>query len=248
MTVDAPVVATVSRNGMKRFWDRAAVRPLGRGFTVTLDDRPLRTPAGARLALPGLRLARIVAREWSRQEALIRPESMPATRLCNFAIDRADMFGRELVDGLLSYGSSDLLCYRASGTPGLRVRQARRWDPVLAWSGRELGAPLVTTEGVVPVNQPASSLAALRGRLEGKDGFRLAALHELVTLSGSLLLGLAVEAGFRTPETAWRCARLDEDWQIEQWGEDAAAAELAAFRRRDFLLAARILRSLDGNS
>ncbi len=244
-TAEAPVAAATYRNAMNRFRNRVVVMPSEGGFAVLLDDRPLRTPAGARLILPGQRLARIVAREWSRRESTAQPELMPATRLCNFAIDRADEFRRELVDGLLRYGSSDLLCYRAENPPALRTRQARRWNPVLAWSERELGAPLAATAGVVPVNQPATSLAALRRRLEGMDGFRLSAMRELVTLSGSLLLGLAVEARFRSPESAWRSARLDEDWQREQWGEDAEASELDALRRRDFLLAARILRSLD---
>jgi len=43
----------------------------------------------------------------------------------------------------------------------------------------------------------------------------------------------------RDPETAWSLSRVDEDWQIEEWGEDEEAAELAAVKRADFLQAAR---------
>ena len=108
----------------------------------------------------------------------------------------------------------------------------RRGDGIrfLQWSGRELGAPLVTTEGVVPVNQPASSLAALRGRLEGKDGFRLAALHELVTLSGSLLLGRwRWKQGSGRLKPPGAAPGSTKTGRSSSGGEDAAAAELAAF-------------------
>jgi chaperone required for assembly of F1-ATPase len=68
----------------------------------------------------------------------------------------------------------------------------------------------------------------------------LTALHELVALSGSLVLGLAAFEGALDAEAAWTASRIDEDWQIEQWGEDAEAAEAAALKRADFAQAARL--------
>ena len=42
----------------------------------------------------------------------------------------------------------------------------------------------------------------------------------LVALSGSLVIGLAVCPGSLDPETGWALSRIDEEWQIEQWGRD----------------------------
>jgi chaperone required for assembly of F1-ATPase len=73
------------------------------------------------------------------------------------------------------------------------------------------------------------------------DPFPLTALHELVTLSGSLVLGLAVTRGALPPPQAWALSRIDEDWQAEQWGRDPEAEAAAAARRADFLRAAELL-------
>lgn len=138
---------------------------------------------------------------------------------------------------LAAYGETDLTCHRAASPAELAARQAQGWDPVLAWAADTLGAPLVPTAGVLPVPQPAASLDALLAHVAAVDEFRLTALHDLVTLSGSILLGLAVAHRHLAPDTAWSLSRIDEDWQIEQWGEDEEAAEAAAFKRAQFLQA-----------
>jgi chaperone required for assembly of F1-ATPase len=63
----------------------------------------------------------------------------------------------------------------------------------------------------------------------------------LVTISGSLVLGLAVQRVALAPDEAWTLSRIDEDWNIEQWGDDADAAALAERRRTDFMNAANLL-------
>ena len=74
----------------------------------------------------------------------------------------------------------------------------------------------------------------------------LTSLSELTTLSGSLVLGLAVRHGWLCAEEAWALSRIDEQWNIDQWGEDDEAAALAARRRADFLLAARTIALVEG--
>ncbi|MFB9570754.1 hypothetical protein ACFFRS_27650, partial [Saccharopolyspora hordei] len=60
-----------------------------------------------------------------------------------------------------------------------------------------------------------------------------------VAFSGSLIIGLAVIDRFDVPDSLWRASRLEEDWQIEQWGEDEEAAIQSEGRRQAFLAAAR---------
>jgi chaperone required for assembly of F1-ATPase len=91
----------------------------------------------------------------------------------------------------------------------------------------------------MPVTQAEADLDRLREPMEAMDDFTLSAFHDLVVLSGSLVLALAVAEGRLSAEEAWRLSRLDEDFQIEQWGEDEEAAEAAARRRESFLDAAR---------
>ena len=224
----------------RRFWTRAGVRPEAGGFAVALDARPLRTPAGAALVAPTEALAAAIAAEWDALEAEIDPKRLPLTRLANSAIDRVAPQRAAIVAAVAEYGATDLLCYRAEGPEALAARQAAAWDPWLLWAGRSLDAPLLAFRGVMHRSQPPASRAALGRAVAAESDFGLVALHDLVALSGSLVLGLAVRRGALDPAEAWELSRLDETWQAEQWGLDAEAEAAAAVRRAGFLDAARL--------
>jgi chaperone required for assembly of F1-ATPase len=229
----------------KRFWTEATAEPLPEGgFVVRLDARPLRTPARAALVLPTRAFAEAVAAEWAALPESFGPEDLPFTRAANVAIDRIAAAPDPVVDQIAAYGETDLICYRAERPAALVARQADAWDPPMRWSAEALGAPLVAVAGIVHAAQPPASLAALRRAVAAHDAFALTALHELVTLSGSLVIGLAVSAGATGAEAGWALSRVDEAWQAEQWGEDAEAAALAALKRADFLRAADLLKML----
>lgn len=234
--------------GTKRTWAKTSVHPMEREqrYFVKLDEAPLRTPGKNLLAVPTSELAAIIAREWDSQDTEIVSASLTVTRLCNSAIDRADDIRNEVIDRALRYGESDLLCYRSAEDIDLRQRQSQAWDPILIWAERDLAALFNVTSGVVSVEQPASSLESIRNLLESYDAFELSAMQELVTLSGSVLLALAVVRCFRSPESAWLASRVDEDWQAERWGLDQEAAEHAARARNAFIKAAGMIFALDG--
>lgn len=223
----------------RRFWTTASVVPVEGGYTVQLDGRPVRTPLKAPLVLPTLGLAEAVAAEWQAQVGKVNPETMPFTRTANSAIDKVAPQFDAVAAMLAEYGGSDLLCYRAEGPPDLVARQAEAWDPLLVWALERFGADLVVTSGVMHVAQPPESLVGLHSRVAGMSPFQLSAFHDLVALSGSLVLALAVTDKRVTAEEAWRLSRIDEDWQISLWGEDEEAAEIAALKRAAFLQADR---------
>lgn len=222
----------------KRFWQEASVEPCDGGFALRLDARPLKTPAKARLVVPNRAMAQAIADEFQAQQGVIRPETMPVTRSANSAIDKIVPQFAEVAGLVAAYGASDLICYRATGPAGLVARQALAWDPLLVWAAVALNAPLRVTAGVMPVAQPAESLARLGQRVFACTPFELAALHDLVAISGSLVLGLAVTTGFADAETAWHHSCIDECWQAELWGEDADAALTAKARRAALIDAA----------
>jgi chaperone required for assembly of F1-ATPase len=230
---------------LKRFWSDVTLGGEATGLTVLLDGRPIRTPSKALLALPTRALAEAVAAEWAGQEDLVRPATMPMTRYANTALDRVAPEFEAVARIVAAYGETDLLCYRAAAPAALRQRQAEAWDPLLDWAAERFGARLVATTGVLPVSQPGAALDRLAAAVHAQSPWRLAALHDLVSLTGSLLIGLAVAEGVRPPEVAWDLSRIDEDWQILQWGRDDEAEAAAARRRTELLDAARFLDLLD---
>jgi chaperone required for assembly of F1-ATPase len=225
----------------KRFFSNVAIKDEGADVGVLLDGKPVRTPGRAHFVLPNAALAEAIAEEWRGQGERIDPETMPLTRLANSVIDGVK--GREgaVIDDILNYAGSDLLCYRADGPKGLVALQAKHWDPIIAWARQDLGAPMRLAGGVMHVEQPPASLASIKKRLNTFDPWGLAALHVMTGLSGSALLALAVALRRLTPEEAWAAAHVDEDWQISQWGEDEEAKERSENRLRDFAAAARML-------
>lgn len=226
----------------KRFWTSAEVAEAPGGFAVTLDGRQVKTPAKAPLVVPSRALAEAIAREWQAQDEKIDPATMPVTRGANAAIDKVRSQHAEVAALIADYGGTDLLCYRAEAPRELVARQSAHWDPLLDWAEAALGARLAVTQGVVPVAQPEATLAALSARVAAMDEWQLAALHDLVGLTGSLVLGLAVAEGRLTADEAWTIAQIDEAWQAEQWGADDEAAAHADRKRAALLDAERFWR------
>jgi chaperone required for assembly of F1-ATPase len=226
---------------MKRFYDQAAVRTEAGGHEVLLDGRPVKTPAKNALKLPSPALAEAVAEEWNRQGEKVDPRSMPLTGLANAAIDRVGPDPEGFAAGLARYGESDLLYYRADGPAALVERQRRLWDPILAWARRRYDVDFETTEGILHRPQPPATIARLGHEIAVRGRFELAALAPLVTISGSLVIALALAEGAIEPDEAWAAAILDEAWQAEQWGEDEEAAARMANRRAEFDAAMRFL-------
>ncbi len=225
----------------KRFWKAASATASDDGFTVMLDDRTVRTPAKAALTVPTMAMAEAIAAEWDAQDEVLDPGTMPVTRGANAAIDKVRVQRHEVVALLAEYGDSDLLCYRAAGPDGLIRQQQDGWDPMLDWAAAHLGVRLFVGEGVMHVTQPPDTLAKLTAEVAAFDDFALAGAYDLISLSGSLILALAATKGEITPDEAWRLSRIDEDWQIDQWGEDEEATAMAESKHTAFLDAARFM-------
>jgi chaperone required for assembly of F1-ATPase len=241
----AALGASRAANLPKRFYKDVTIKnEEGGAASLLLDGKPVRTPSRAHLVFPTRALAEAATDEWRAQQERIDPSTMPLTKLANSAIDGVRGHEQAVIDDILKYAGTDLLCYRAEGPKTLVASQTKHWDPVLAWAKATLDAPLNLAEGVVHVGQPQASLDRVRHALQGLDVFSLAAMHVMTTLTGSALLPLALLRGRLTPEQAWQAAHVDENFQISQWGEDAEAAHRRANSRRDFDAAARVLETL----
>ncbi len=232
----------MSEWALKRFWKAVAVAEDEDGFLVHLDGRKVMTPAKTPLHLPTRALADRIAQEWDAQEAEVKPAQMPFTQMANSAIDKVTPQRVAVADMLAEYGGTDLLCYRAEGPDSLTQRQAALWDSLLDWAAETYGARLQVIAGVMPVAQEADALARLGAEVHKLDSFTLAGFHDLVSISGSLIIGLATLAGVQPAEDLWLASRVDEMWQEEQWGADEEATEHAALRRVSFLNAAEFCR------
>ncbi len=223
---------------MKRFWSEVAV-DAERG--IRLDGKPVRTPGRLPLILPTAVLAEAVADEWRSVVGEIDPGAMPLTGLSNAAIERVPADPAVFAANLAAYAESDLLCYRAEEPAGLVARQAALWDPPLAWASQRYDVHFEIVRGIMHQPQPDATIERLAVAVAVRDPFELAGLSPIVTISGSLVLALALLEGAMTAEEVWAASNVDEDWQAERWGEDELAVRARETRRRDFDAAAKFL-------
>lgn len=230
---------------MRRFYKEASASPAETGgFLIRLDGRPVMTPARRPLELPSAALADAVAAEWNAQGEEIDPRSMPLTGLANAAIDRVEPDSAAFARSLAKYGEGDLLCYRAEGPDPLVRRQAEAWDPLLQWARRRFDVDFTLIDGIIHRPQPPETVDRLARAVAAHDPFSLAALSPLVTISGSLIVALALAERAIELEQAWAASTVDEAWQSEQWGEDSLAAAALEARRLEFQAAWRFLELL----
>ena len=226
---------------MKRFWKNVAIAREAGGFTLTLDGRPVKTPGRVSLLLPNLELTEAVADEWRAVGEDIDPRAMPLTGLANAAIDRIGTAHASFATSLAAYGETDLLYYRAESPDPLVERQAAAWDPLLDWAGARYDVHFETATGVMHHPQPPATVTRLAEAVMELDAWRLAGMSPVVTIGGSLVAALALLEGHATRDTIWAAVEADEDWQVEQWGDDDIAIKARETRKGDFDAGARFL-------
>jgi chaperone required for assembly of F1-ATPase len=193
------------------------------------------------LLLPSETLTEAIAQEWRDQDEEMRPAAMPLTRLVHTVLDGVQNTRPDVVAAILRFGENDLLSYRVETPVELAARQLD-WNDLLDWAAERHDARLAVTCGIQHVEQPAETRAALQRAVEARDDFELTALHVLASISGSLILGLAVLDGRLSAEEAFALSRLDETYQAEKWGLDHEAEARAARLAAEMEHAARLVR------
>jgi chaperone required for assembly of F1-ATPase len=230
----------------KRFYEAVGVVALEDGFGVMLDTRNLRSPAGAKLILPSMALAELVAAEWSAQDGVIDYAAMPATRLAYTVVDRLGGARAATAAEVARQASADQLCYFAEAPASLTERQEARWGPMLDWAAQALDLRFERATGVLHRPQPQSTLDRIETLALALDDFILAGVALAASLFTSTILGLALQRGALGGEEAFDLSRLDEAFQEEQWGVDAEAAERTERLRAEAVMLDRWFRALGG--
>lgn len=217
----------------KRFYKEVTIAQEGELYRLLLDGRAIKSPAKKTIEVPKKAIAEALLLEWEAQTETIDPATMPITRLVNSAIDGVEDARAAMLDEIVSYLGNDFICYPATHPERLVERQNVHWLPVIDWAGKELGGLFIQVAGIMAIEQSPAMGKKLQELWQELDIFQLAAVHSIMTLTGSALLPFAYWKGFVDLEAMWNAAMVDEDWNIEMWGEDEEASKRRAFRRSD---------------
>ena len=124
--------------------------------------------------------------------------------------------------------------------------QIEAWNPLLDWAERRYDVSFALATGIVHVAQPDATITRLTAAVAACDPFVMTGLSTLVTMSGSLVCGLAILEQAFPVEHIWQASELDELWQARQWGEDEQAAARRTLRAEEFTAATRFVELAQG--
>ena len=207
-----------SKNKKSRFFHQAKVVQIEGGYTVYLDDKPVKTPRGHLQLLPSKSLADAIANEWRSQSLNIDPNTMPLCGFANSAIDRMKESRQRIINDILKYAMTDLLFYRSSGPDELVTRQNEQWQPLINWAEEKYGVKFRVTVGVLPIKQSDQMIEILRKKIQELDDMYLIALSSIIITTGSMIISLALAEGKIDVHQAFDLASLEEIFQNERWG------------------------------
>lgn len=229
---------------MKRFYKTVSVEPVQDGFQVHLDGKAVKTQLGNPQVVPGETLAKELAQEWNKQGDEIDQASFRYRDLADFAVDMVTPDREEHITKLLSFLETDTLCYRAHPDEPSFKHQDELWEPIVtAFEARE-NVTLERVCGIMHRPQATATIDTLAARLKALDPFTMTACVTLTSLAASLVIGLSAFQDNADKDALWDAANLEQDWQIEQWGQDAEARFVRERRTADFANAWNFLQLL----
>ena len=217
-------------------------------YGITLDGRLMKTPMGMPLSVPSLPLAVAIASEWDDQKEYIQPAQMPLMTLVCTTIDQLTIpaVRESTIDKILSYLKNDTTCYWADPTEDrvLHRRQSKYWRKLHEWVenddeyglGFKPAVAIGSGEGLIMSRMRKSKTAGLphqgelmenaRQFLDECDSWTLAAMQNITMEAKSFLVGMGVVQGVQKQsgpftvdiEKAIMAGRVEEEFQIENWG------------------------------
>jgi len=226
----------------KKNWNSVELKKSLSGYIITLDGNTLRTPSKKECIIENQSIANEVHKEWSKLQYEVDYDHMPYTKTCFISIDRSENESLTLKNKLVGYGKSDLLCYRAEKESDLTEIQSKSWDPLLQWMHSQFHVNFKVSYGIMPVEQTSDLESTLSKLIAPIDSLALTAVNDIVTFSGSLVIGLTLFKGRLKPANAWKIIRIDEDWQRERWGTLDEQVVEDNINKTMFMHACRILK------
>uniref|UniRef100_A0A9L0JPP2 ATP synthase mitochondrial F1 complex assembly factor 2 n=1 Tax=Equus asinus TaxID=9793 RepID=A0A9L0JPP2_EQUAS len=228
------LIASVGPGPNPRLQARAYA-PLTGGFEINLDHRKLKTPQAKLFTVPSEALAIAVATEWDSQQDTIKFYTMHLTTLCNTSLDNPTQRNKDqLIRAAVKFLDTDTICYRVEEPETLVELQKNEWDPVIEWAEKRYGVEIGSSTSIMGPSIPARTQEVLISHLASYNMWALQGIEFVVTQLKSMVLTLGLIDLRLTVEQAVLLSRLEEEYQIQKWGniEWAHDYELQELRAR----------------
>jgi len=218
---EAKIGAVKAKGTSRRFYKKVGVKSFELNgvdqWVVMLDQRVVKTPKEIRMTLPSKSMALMIAFEWDSQEVNITPTSMPVMTLAATAIDIIPEKRKMIVDSIMNFLTTDVMCTRDPDQEEFLERQKEVHDPILAWFSDYFKVPILEINyGLDFQEHPEQTTSKLQWNMFNFDDYTLAALDTMITSLKSVVLAFAVWQGRITVDEALKASNLEENYRLTE--------------------------------
>jgi chaperone required for assembly of F1-ATPase len=217
---------------LKRFYKTALAVATNDKWTIHLDERPLKTPEQKMLVVDDEAIAIEIAREWSNQNEIISPSSMPVHNIIVTSTDKSDAITRQaIVNELTPYIDGDLIFYHAPDPIGLTELQGHLWGSAIDQFEKIASVKPEITHDLVALRQTDNYHAYITHFIENLSSLYFTIFQLLVSLSGSPLCSLLLIQNEINAEEFDKITHAESDFYQKHYkfkSEDIAPEEIKA--------------------
>ena len=189
-------------------------------YEIVFDNKhTLKSPAKSPFLIPSKALAHGIAAEWAWQKKRVDPETMPLMQLAATAIDQPQS-AEVIATSLCAFLPTDpVLCRDEDDTKSdLVAAQNTLLQPFIDYVNMQLGTRLRPSTSIVGAAVSARDSALVYEYLMELDSWKRCALMELSSACKSVCMAIGGASGGFTIDQVIRASRVEEDYQMEQWG------------------------------
>lgn len=143
---------------------------------------------------------------------------------------------------MTAYGKYNSFSYREDEQAKIE-RQDALLNPVINHIKLRYNIDLPVCSGIATPEISAASSTSFSEYLNTVDDYEIVALEAAATIAKSTSIALSLIDGFLSIEDALKCARLEEDLQIEEYGKVEGHHDIDELNSRMVLAAAKTLTS-----
>ncbi len=220
---------------MQRFYKTVHHELKDNLYCFYLDNKPIKTPMGTLLSTQSQAKADAVVAEWDMQTDTILLNTMPITRYLNSVHDKIIPNYAFIIRQLLDYADNDCLFYFTQKTESdLYHQQITYWLPIIRFFQSDYAVTLHYGSDLILNKQCDDFKNHLQDFFQTLSFENLAGLYTIITILGSVLLGLYAYQNHIPYDIALKYARLEEDYNIQHWGLDPEITKKRNFIDKDY--------------
>ena len=198
------------------------------------NNKPLTTPSNNKIKVKGEK----EARELSKYLLLCLNSKSKVKnfffKILFFSFDLNKKKKLDIIENIVSFLNTDLVCYRAEKNSELEKTQTRLWNPLIAFVEKKYKFIFKVTNSIIPVKQIEANKSKLLRILRKLNNHELTSFYFITNFSNSNIITLNFLSNNINSKNAWEVISLEEAYNLGKWGQDKEAKDNLLDKQKHF--------------